>query len=149
MYWISMGSDNPPYWIPPKPIFSKGTKHGVGPDNFDLFDMRSLCDEETDPEKLKAVMDALGEDRDFKFDDDPGESTYSDVCVDIGVVKYLEENAENLGLVESKKSNRGQLRSINDEFNAVIRSWYQDENRSSESEDDRIFKYSEEELRAK
>lgn len=149
MYWISMGSDNPPYWIPPKPIFSKGTKHGVGPDNFDLFDMRSLCDEETDPEKLKAVMDALGEDRDFKFDDDPGESTYSDVCVDIGVVKYLEENAENLGLVESKKNNRGQLRSINDEFNAVIRSWYQDEKRSSESEDDRIFKYSEEKLREK
>ena len=149
MYWISMGSDNPPYWIPPKPIFSKGTKHGVGPDNFDLFDMRSLCDEETDPDKLKAVMDALGEDRDFKFDDDPGESTYSDVCVDIGVVKYLEENAENLGLVESKKNNRGQLRSINDEFNAVIRSWYQDEKRSSESEDDRIFKYSEEKLRAK
>lgn len=150
MYWITMGSDNPPYWIPPKPIFSKGTKHGVGPDNFDLFDMQSLCDDEIDPEKLNEVMDAVGEDRDFVFDEDPGESTYSDVCVDIDVIKYLEENAESIGLVENEKKSKGQIRSISDEFNAVIRSWYQDEKRSSGKDDeDRIFKYSEKKLREK
>ena len=150
MYWITMGSDNPPYWIPPKPIFSKGTKHGVGPDNFDLFDMQSLCDDEIDPEKLNEVMDAVGEDRDLVFDEDPGESTYSDVCVDIDVIKYLEENAESIGLVENEKKSKGQIRSISDEFNAVIRSWYQDEKRSSGKDDeDRIFKYSEKKLREK
>lgn len=144
LYWISMRSENCPYWVPPRPMFVGAKDAKSHYDETDPYDMKSLW-EEPSQDEIDKVMNYLLEDvDDIEIGKTPGERVYSDVCTDLRAIKYVDEHLDDQ---DDRVSDYHRM-SINEQFNSVISSWYRDDAKQ-EQKTDRVFYYSPENIRAR
>lgn len=148
---LTMGLENPPYWVPPMPICTRSARKKATVGNrYDPYGIMTPVNFVPDEKSCKRAMEVLAQDRINAIgecDADRGEehvSVYTDVCTDYRVIQDVNENFNES---TSSSGSGGYRDNLQSQFDDIIKGWYQDEKKLDEKKESRAFYYSEDAIR--